>query len=307
MRFGIVGAGRIGGGLALQAVDKGHQVVCYTLDRQRLQELAGEGVEPAADLTDLVGRLAPPRIVVLYLPQGQPVDDTVAALLDLLDPTDVVVDGGNSHWEDSRRRHELLATRGIHLLDMGTSGGLVGARHGACFMVGGDEDAFHRVEPLLADLAADRAAVIHAGPSGSGHFVKMVHNAIEFGMLQAIGEGVGLLVRSDYDLDLPALLDTWTHGSVIRSWLVELMAEALRDRPRALEELSTCVDDTGEVKWIIQWALARDVPTPVVALSQHLLMQYRDEHREPATPMAKAVALMRHGFGGHPLHPRDDA
>jgi 6-phosphogluconate dehydrogenase len=166
-------------------------------------------------------------------------------------------------------------------------------------MAGGDPDAYARVEPLLRDLAVDERGTLLVGGPGSGHFVKLIHNAIEFGMVQAIAEGVELLVRSDYELDLPALFENWNHGSVIRSWLVELMRDALRENPD-LQRLSTYTDDTGEVKWVLAWALERDIPSPVISDSQQALMAYRDVD----WPAAKAVALLRHGYGGHPVHMR---
>ncbi len=185
----------------------------------------------------------------------------------------------------------------MRFLDMGTSGGLKGASEGACFMVGGEREGFELVAPLLRDLAVDEGGVVFAGRPGAGHFAKLVHNAIEFGMLQAIPEGVEMLERCDYDLDVPSLLDNWMHGSVIRSWLVELMRDSLRAEPD-LDELSTYVEDTAEVKWVLRWALERDIPTPVTGDAQTALMQYRD----PDSVQAKAVALLRHGFGGHRVH-----
>jgi 6-phosphogluconate dehydrogenase len=297
MRFGIVGLGRMGGNLALRAVEKGHQVVGYARSRERTRELSRAGLEPASSLADMVTRLGPPRVVVLYVPHGAPTEEVCQALLPLLSPGDVVADGGNSHWEDSRRRYRLFAQRGVRFLDVGTSGGIPGARGGACFMIGGDRDAYEAVVPLLRDLALDDEAVYYVGPSGAGHFVKLVHNAIEFGMVQAIAEGVEMLLRSDYQVELPALFRNWLHGSVVRSWLLELMGQALAENPD-LHHLSSYVEDTGEVKWVLRWALERDIPLPVTSAAQNALMQYRD----PGSIAAKAVALLRHQFGGHPVH-----
>jgi 6-phosphogluconate dehydrogenase len=215
----------------------------------------------------------------------------------VLSPGDVVVDGGNSHWMDSRRRHTEFSRQRIRFLDVGTSGGLPGARHGACFMAGGERETYDVVQPLLRDLAVDDRGVTFVGPPGSGHFAKLIHNAIEFGMVQSIAEGVEMLQRSEYELDLPALFDNWNHGSVIRSWLVQLMGEAIHNMPD-LESLSTYVEDTQEVKWVLNWALDRDIPSPVISDSQQALMSYRDLD----WPAAKAVALLRNAFGGHPVH-----
>jgi 6-phosphogluconate dehydrogenase len=301
MRVGIIGLGRMGANLARSAVEHGHEVVGHDCHAEVMDELAQHGVVPAGSPADLADRLSPPRILLLYLPHGAPTEAMCATLRDLLAAGDVVVDGGNSHWEDSRRRHAGFASRGILFADIGTSGGVWGARHGACFMVGGDERAYALIEPLLHDLAFDERAVVFAGEPGSGHFVKLIHNAIEFGMVQSIAEGVELLMRSDFELNLPALFDNWAHGSVIRSWLVELMRDALRENPD-LERLSTFVEDAGEVKWVLDWALARDIPSPVISESQQALMSYRDLD----WPAAKAVALLRHGFGGHPVHHADE-
>ena len=297
MQVGIIGLGRMGANLALSAVEHGHEVVGHDRDAETMEELAQQGVVAAGSPADLVGRLSPPRIVLLYLPHGAPTEAMCETLRDLLAAGDVVVDGGNSHWEDSRRQHADFARHDIRFVDLGTSGGIRGARHGACFMAGGDADGYALVEPLLNDLAFDAHAALYVGEPGSGHFAKLIHNAIEFGMVQSIAEGVELLERSDFAVDLQALFDNWAHGSVIRSWLVELMRDALHENPD-LENLATYVEDTGEVKWVLEWALERDIPSPVISDSQQALMCYRDLD----WPAAKAVALLRHGFGGHPVH-----
>ena len=234
---------------------------------------------------------------MIYVPHGQAVDEVGRDLRSALEPGDVVADCGNSHWTDSQTRHAAFSDGGIYFLDIGTSGGLPGALHGACFMVGGDKDGFEVVKPLLTRLAVDPAGVFFAGGPGSGHFVKIVHNAIEFGIVQAISEGVALLDRWEHSLDIAGLLAHWNHGSVIRSWLLELGAEALADGVE-LEGLSDYVEDTGEVKWMLHWAIDRDLPTPVTAVAQTALMQYRDER----SVQAKMHALIRNRFGGHPLH-----
>jgi 6-phosphogluconate dehydrogenase len=301
MRAGIVGLGRMGANLGRSAIDHGHGVVGYDPAPGVADRLASEGLLPAGSLRELVDKLHPPRIVLVYVPHGEPTERVCRELRTLLAPADIVIDGGNSHWEDSRRRHQDFSKEGIRFLDIGTSGGLRGARHGACFMAGGDHDAYDVVEPLLRDLASDDQATLFVGPPGSGHFVKLIHNAIEFGMVEAIAEGAEMLMRGEYSLDLPAVFENWNHGSVIRSWLVELMREGLHDNPD-FERLSTYVEDTGEVKWVLEWALRRDIPSPVISDSQQSLMSYRDLD----SPTAKAVALLRHGFGGHPVHERTE-
>jgi 6-phosphogluconate dehydrogenase len=297
MRFGIVGLGRMGGGLARHAMEQGHEVVGYNRDVELTNELAAEGLEPTDSIDELVRKLDPQRVVLIYVPHGPPTDEVCHELQRSFDHGDIAVDGGNSHWADSQRHYAEFASTEMKFLDMGTSGGVSGARNGACFMAGGDEDAYRVVEPLLTDLAVDERGALHVGPPGSGHFVKLIHNAIEFGMVQAIAEGVEMLERSDFPLDLASVFDNWNHGSVIRSWLVELMRDAFRDGPD-MSELSTYTEDTGEVKWVLDWALDRDIPSPVISDSQQALMAYRDLD----WPAAKAVALLRHGYGGHPLH-----
>lgn len=299
MDFGIIGLGHMGGNLARHALEKQHRVVGYNRSREATVRLAQEGLEAAYSLDELPARLNPPRVVFIYVPHGGPTDEVIAGLKGRLEPGDVVADGGNSHWKDSVRHYEELRAKGVAFLDVGTSGGIEGARHGACFMVGGDAEAFANAEPVLLDLAVPDG-VIHVGPAGAGHFVKLIHNAIEFGMLQAIGEGLDLLVRSDYRLDLPALFHNWAHGSVIRGWLVELMERGLREHK--LEELSGYVEDTREVKWAVEYALEKEASIPVIAQAELALYRYRD----PDSEAGKGVALLRHGFGNHPLHRKSE-
>ena len=295
MKFGIIGLGRIGGNLSLQAMEKGHQVVGHSLSKKELEDLSREGFEPAPTIKDLISKLKAPRIVFLYIPQGDPIDSVCQELMGNLEIGDTVVDGGNSFWKNSVQRYEDFKNQGIQFLDCGTSGGLEGARKGACFMVGGDKTAFLIIEPILRDLAI-KDGFMHVGPAGAGHFTKLIHNAIEFGMLQAIGEGVALLEASDYDIDLPGLMHNWSHGSVIRGWLIELMEKGLRENK--LEFLSPYVEDTREVRWAVEFALEKEVWIPAIAQSE--LAYYRS--RDPESASSKAVALMRNGFGGHPLH-----
>jgi 6-phosphogluconate dehydrogenase len=299
MRFGVVGLGRMGGNLARHAVEKGHEVVGYDPNQETRNQLPSEGIEPAASIAELASKLSVPRIVFIYVPHGDPTEGVCGELRPVLSPGDIVVDGGNSNWSDSTRRHAFFAAEGVRFLDVGTSGGVSGARSGACFMAGGDRDSYEVVEPILRDLAIDEQGTFFVGAPGSGHFVKLVHNAIEFGMVQAIAEGVELLQRSGLELDLVGLFNNWMHGSVIRSWLVELMGKALHENAD-FGELSTYVEDTGEVKWVLDWAMEQDIPTPVVSASQTALMQYRDM----GWPAARAVALLRNQYGGHPVHRR---
>jgi 6-phosphogluconate dehydrogenase len=296
LEFGVVGLGRIGGGLALQALEKGMKVAGFTLGGAR-PELLQAGLTEVREPARFRGALAAPRAVFLYIPAGRAVDDTVDSLAGALEPGDILVDGGNSYWGDSIRRHARLGERGIHLVDVGTSGGVEGARRGACFMAGGEPEPVERVAPILRELAVP-GGYVHAGPPGAGHFAKLVHNGIEFGMLQAIGEGIDLLEHHPAQLDVAAILGCWRNGSVIRSWLVDLLEEAYRTA-NGLERIPSYVEDTGEVDWLVADALRLEVPIPVIAQSVMQLFASRDDRRL----WARAIAAMRHGFGGHPYGP----
>lgn len=291
--FGVVGLGRMGGGLAHQALERGMRVAGLTLGEPP-EPLVQAGLVPVDAPAGFQDVLDPPRIVFVYVPAGPVVDEVLDDLAVALAEGDIVVDGGNSYWGDSIRRHQRLAGQGIQLVDLGTSGGVEGARHGACFMAGGERDAVEQVEPILRALAVE-GGYVHAGGPGAGHFVKLVHNGIEFGMLQAIAEGVDLLERYREKLPVADVLRCWRHGSVIRSWLVDLMEQAYREHG-GLNEIHAYVEDTGEVNWLVADALRMEIPIPVIAQSVMQLFASRDERRN----WARAIAMMRHGFGGHP-------
>ena len=293
VEFGVVGLGRMGGGLARQALDKGLRVVGASRSGAP-RELVGAGLVAVRELSGLRDALRAPRAVFLYVPAGRTVDELLDKLGEALEPGDVVLDGGNSYWGDSIRRHARLRERGLHFVDLGTSGGLEGARHGACFMAGGERAAVALVEPLLKALAVE-GGYVHAGPPGAGHFVKLVHNGIEFGMLQALGEGFQLLTHYHERLEVGAVLECWRHGSVIRSWLVDLLARAYAADP-GLRKPGAHIEDTGEVDWLVADALNMEVPVPVIAQSVMQLFASRDAGRD----WARAVVAMRHEFGGHP-------
>jgi 6-phosphogluconate dehydrogenase len=291
--FGVVGLGRMGGGLALQARDKGMKVV--GLDPAGLRpELEKAGVIGIKSLGEFAKALEAPRAIFLYIPAGPAVDKVIEELAPTLEKGDLIVDGGNSYWGDSIVRSRKLAERGIELVDCGTSGGVDGARHGACFMVGGSKTAVGRIEPMLLELAVE-GGYVHSGPTGAGHFTKLVHNGIEFGMLQAIAEGMDLLERYRDDLDIPKVLSCWRHGSVIRSWLVDLMHEQYT-KEGGMKEIPAFVEDTGEVNWLVADALRGETPIPVISQAVMQLFASRDNQKN----WARAVAMMRHGFGGHP-------
>jgi len=291
--FGIVGLGKMGGNLARQALGKKMRVAGHTRGAPD-PDLAQKGLVTARDLAGLAAVLDRPRIVLLYIPAGPPVDEILEELCRVLDTGDIVADGGNSYWGDSIRRHARLRRRGIHFVDLGTSGGPGGALNGACFMAGGDKDAVARIEAIVRPLAVN-GGFVNAGPPGAGHFVKLVHNGIEFGMLQAIAEGIDLLERHRDALPVGDVLECWRHGSVVRSWLVDLMAKSYRDSG-GLDQVPAYVGDTGEVNWLVDDALHMDVPIPVITQSVIQLVASRDQRRN----WARAIAMMRHGFGGHP-------
>jgi 6-phosphogluconate dehydrogenase len=261
-QLGIVGLGRIGGGLAGQALERGLRVVGNTRSGAPA-ELVNAGLVEVSRLAGFNESLTPPRVVFLYVPAGPGVDDLLDGLSAVLDPGDVIIDGGNSYWGDSIRRYRRLKGSGLEFIDVGTSGGTEGARRGACLMAGGEREAVERVEPILRELAVE-GGYVHAGPPGAGQFTKLVHNGIEFGMLQAIAEGVDLLEHYRDDLDIAAVLGCWRHGSVIRSWLVDLMEAGYRETD-GLESVPPYVEDTGEVNWLIDDALRLEVPAPVIA------------------------------------------
>lgn len=292
--FGIVGLGSIGGNLARQAVEKDIEVIGINRsDRPELAEM-GVTVLDGGEYETLAELLDPPRVIYLALPTGSLIDDELADLKDHLDEGDVVMDGGNSFWRDSMRREERLWEEGIYFLDAGTSGGPPGAREGAAFMVGGRDEGFETAEPILDELSVD-GGLLHTGPPGSGHFVKLVHNGVEFGMLQSIAEGVELLEAGEFDLDLGDVFTNWSNGTVIRSWLVELMRDQLNEQD--FEELPNYIEDTGEVNWLVQEAFKGETPIPVISQSVIELFKSRGNQKHAY----KAIAAMRHGFGTHPF------
>lgn len=293
MRLGLIGLGKMGFHLGLNLMEHGHQVVAYDLSSDAIRRFVEAGGRGAASVAELVDSLPAPRVVWLMVPQGKPVDDLLGAITPRLAPGDIVIEGGNSHYQDSVRRAAELKELGIHFLDVGTSGGIEGARHGACYMIGGNPDAFAQVEVLFRDTAVP-GGYLYTGPSGSGHYAKMVHNGIEYGMMAAIGEGFEILEKSRYDYDFAALARVWSNGSVIRGWLMELTQRAFEKDPK-LSGIRGVMHSSGEGKWTVQEALELQAAAPVIALS--LLMRYRS--LEDDTFTGKVVAALRNEFGGH--------
>ncbi len=290
-RFAIIGLGKMGANLAENALHKKYSVAGIDPNGapENLQKLGLKTIQMAD-----IASLPRPRFVMLYVPAGPLVDTLLDQLAEKLEPGDIVADGGNSYWGDSIRRHAKLKEREIAFIDAGTSGGPSGALEGACFMIGGEAAPVAQVEPLLRALSVE-GGYIYAGGPGTGHFVKLVHNGIEFGMLQAIAEGMDLLTHYREPLPIADLLRCWQHGSVVRSWLIELMEKVYRDR-RGLEKVEPYVEDTGEVNWLVDDAMHMEVAVPVIAQSVMALIASRDKTEN----WARAIAMMRHGFGGHP-------
>ena len=296
MKLAMIGLGRMGGNMAERLLRHHHQVVVYDPSEEARDRLREMGAEPASSLQDAVARLDPPRIAWVMVPAGDITEDTIRQLFDLLSPGDIVIDGGNSNFHDSMRRGEAAQAKHLEFVDAGTSGGIWGLKNGYCLMVGGSDRAYGLVEPYLKTLAPE-GGLLHTGRLGSGHFVKMVHNGVEYGMLAAIGEGFEVMEASPFDLDLPAIAELWNHGSVVSSWLMELLSDAYRKNP-ALKGLAGYVDDSGEGRWTVAEAIAENVFTPVIALS--LLSRIRS--RQPESYGAKVIAALRNEFGGHAIH-----
>lgn len=283
----------MGYNLTLNLLSHQHEVVAYDVDNSRAEELGREGAIPAASVEDAVAKLEAPRVIWLMVPAGEIVDQLVDQLSTMLAPGDIVIDGGNSHYKQSVERYERLKAKGIHFLDAGTSGGMEGARHGACMMIGGDREAFAHIEPMIRDINVDKG-YLYTGEAGSGHFLKMIHNGIEYGMMQAIGEGFEVLAKSQYDYDFAEVARVWANGSVIRGWLMDLTERAFR-KDAKLDDIRGVMHSSGEGKWTLETALDLQAATPVIAMS--LLMRYRSLDED--TFHGKVVAALRNEFGGH--------
>ncbi|NTU87105.1 MAG: decarboxylating 6-phosphogluconate dehydrogenase [Chlorobiaceae bacterium] len=293
MNTAFIGLGKMGLNMVEHLLELGEKVAVYDLSRDVVEALALKGAEPAYSLEQLVRTVQHPRVVWLMVPAGNPVDEVLASLMPYLDRGDIVVDGGNSHYADSVQRAVRLLEQGIRFLDAGTSGGLEGARHGACIMVGGDRDAYIAIEPLLEALCVP-GGYGYMGRSGSGHYVKMVHNGIEYGMMQAMGEGFDLLESSGFELDHAEVARVWSNGSVIRGWLMDLAARAF-EKDGKLGYLAGNIADSGEGRWSVEAALRQQVSIPVISAS--LFRRYRSRSENNFSD--KVVAALRHEFGGH--------
>ncbi|HWH13462.1 MAG TPA: decarboxylating 6-phosphogluconate dehydrogenase [Miltoncostaeaceae bacterium] len=293
MDLAMIGFGRMGSGLTGRLAQAGHRVVVVD-PAASAEAVAARGGEGPHALDELPGLLTGPRVAWVMVPAGDPTQAVVDRLMGLLEPGDVIVDGGNSNFRDSQRRAAAAAERGLRFLDVGVSGGVWGLTEGFGLMVGGEPEAYALLEPALRVLAPPGGGLVHAGASGAGHFTKMVHNGIEYGLMQAYAEGFEILQASEFDLDLAAVADAWRQGTVIRSWLLDLTARALAHDP-GLEGIRGYVEDSGEGRWTVAQAIDTDVPAPIITLS--LLERFRSRQDESFT--AKVVAALRREFGGH--------
>ena len=294
MKLGMIGLGKMGGNMTERLMQDGHKVVVFDRSVETVAKYVALGSEGAADAAAMVSKLEAPRVVWIMVPAGKPVDDTIAALLPGMSKGDVIIDGGNSNFHDTMRRGSELAAKGIEFVDSGTSGGIWGLKNGYCLMIGASDSAFALCEPIFKTLApVDGYA--HMGPTGSGHYVKMIHNGVEYGMLQAYAEGYEILHASkDFKLDLHKIAGVWNHGSVVRSWINEL-AEIAFSKEGNVDGLKGFVADSGEGRWTVQEAIDLDVPAPVITLS--LLMRLRS--RQDDSYGGKVIAALRNEFGGH--------
>ncbi len=298
MELGMIGLGRMGGNMVQRLLEGGHHIVVYDPAKETVQASVKIGATAASSLADLVNKLAKPRAVWVMVPSGEPTETTINTLGNLLSPDDIIIDGGNSNYKDGMRRAAQVKQKGIHFLDVGTSGGIWGLKEGYCLMIGGDEGACRRMEQVFKTLAPSAEhGYAYMGPSGAGHFVKMVHNGIEYGMMEAIAEGFELMkAKKEFNLDLAEIADNWRYGSVVRSWLLDLGAEALKEDP-GLDAVQSYVDDTGEGRWTAEEGIELAIPLPVITLS--LQARFRSRQEQPFA--GKLLAALRNQFGGHAI------
>jgi 6-phosphogluconate dehydrogenase len=297
----MIGLGRMGANMTTRLLRGGHEVVAYDRSTSAVGTAAAEGAGAAGSLNELVSKLPAPRTVWIMVPAGKPTEETVDQLLTLLQKNDTIIDGGNSNYKESQARAARAETHGVNFIDAGTSGGVWGLENGYCLMVGGETAAVKRAEPIFLTLAP-KDGYAHVGPSGAGHFSKMVHNGIEYGMLAAYGEGFEILEKSEFPYDMHQLAELWLHGSVVRSWLLELAERAFRADPK-LSDIRGYVEDSGEGRWTVQAAIDENVPAPVITLS--LLSRFVSRQSESFS--AKVIAALRNQFGGHAVQHENGA
>ncbi|SDJ11756.1 phosphogluconate dehydrogenase (NAD(+)-dependent, decarboxylating) [Alteribacillus bidgolensis] len=292
MQVGLIGLGKMGLNIGQNLLDHGHEVVAYDINLNTVEEIKKYGAKGTTDLLKLIHSLEKPRVLWMMIPHSN-VDSVINEITPFLNSGDIVIEAGNSHYKESIRRYNQLKEFGISFMDAGTSGGVEGARHGACYMIGGDPEAWNIVKPVFEDTAVEKG-YLYAGPIGSGHFLKMVHNGIEYGMMAAIGEGFELLEKSEFDYDYENVARVWNNGSVIRSWLMDLTEQAF-SKDANLEEIKGIMHSSGEGKWTVETALELQTAAPIIAMS--LMMRYRSTEEDTFT--GKVVAALRNEFGGH--------
>ncbi len=295
MQIGFIGLGRMGFNMVQRLVEKGHDVVAYNRTQEKVDEIVQKGAKGSKSIQDLVSQLSGPRKAVwLMVPSGKVTEQHILEVADLLQPGDIIIDGGNSNFKETIARADMVKPKGIFLLDAGTSGGIWGLTVGYAEMVGGEDEPVKYLEPIFKSLAPENG-YLHCGPSGAGHFVKMVHNGIEYGMMAAYGEGFEILEKSRYDLDLGSIAKMWQNGSVVRSWLLDLAVLAFEQEGNDLKNIRGFVEDSGEGRWTVQEAIDQSTPAPIITLS--LLMRFAS--RQPESFSAKVEAALRNQFGGH--------
>src|SRR3954464_11763303 len=294
MRIGFIGLGRMGANMVRRLLRDQHEIVAYNRTPEKTREIGGEGADVAFSIEELVGKLEKPRAVWIMVPAGDATEAQIEELLGHLEPGDTIIDGGNTNFHDDVRRQAALKEKGIGYVDAGTSGGVWGLQVGYCLMVGGNDEFVKPLEPIFKTLAP-AGGYMHVGGPGAGHYVKMVHNGIEYGLMQAYAEGFEIMHASDYKLDLAGISELWMQGSVVRSWLLELAGRAFKANGQDLEHIQGYVEDSGEGRWTVQDAIDHDVPAPVITLS--LLTRFRS--RQADSYGAKVLAALRNEFGGH--------
>lgn len=293
MKIGMIGLGKMGYNLTLNLVEHKHEVVAYDVSQEAVKQASKDGAIGATSIQEVVSTLEHPRVIWVMVPSGEITEGVLEELQGTLSEGDMVIDGGNSNYKISVARYQMFKEKGIHFFDVGTSGGMEGARHGACTMIGGDQEAFKHIEPVFKDISVENG-YLYAGEAGAGHYLKMIHNGIEYGMMQSIAEGFDILSKSNYDYDYEKVAQVWNNGSVIRSWLMELSQNAF-SKDANLDAIKGVMHSSGEGKWTIEESLDLQVAAPVITLS--LLMRYRS--LEDDTFTGKVVAALRNEFGGH--------
>ena len=295
MKLAMIGLGKMGMNMARRLMQSNHEIIAYDLSQEAVEEITAEGASGATSLQQVVEMLPAPRIVWIMLPAGKPVDDTIKQLKELLSSEDIIIDGGNTYYKDDLRRFEALKAAGIHYMDVGVSGGIWGLRVGYCMMMGGDKNIFRYLEPIFQTLAP-KEGYLYCGQSGAGHFVKMVHNGIEYALMQAYGEGFEILDASEFakSFDYAKISHMWNQGSVIRSWLLELAEDAF-NKSEDLSDITGYVEDSGEGRWTVQQAVDTAVPAAVITLS--LMRRFRSRQKDPFTD--RVLSALRREFGGH--------